>query len=32
MNDTMGNEIHEQALNKFESGILKYLCDELKLE
>ncbi|CAD8043063.1 unnamed protein product [Paramecium primaurelia] len=32
MNDTRENEIYEQAMNQVESGILKYLCVELKLE
>ncbi|CAK75216.1 unnamed protein product (macronuclear) [Paramecium tetraurelia] len=32
MNDTRENEICEQAMNQVESSILKYLCDELKLE
>lgn len=32
MNDTRENEICDQALNEVESGILKYLCDKLKLE
>ncbi|CAD8139264.1 unnamed protein product [Paramecium octaurelia] len=32
MNDTRENGTYEQAINQVESGILKYLCDELKLE
>ncbi|CAD8053194.1 unnamed protein product [Paramecium sonneborni] len=32
MNDTRENETHEEAHNQFESEILRYLCDQLKLE